>query len=391
MVTREELVQRKESLQDKLQQSELDGVLLAQHMSMFYLSGTMQCQYVYIPAVGDALGLVRRNMARAREEAKNTLAPMAGFSGLPGLLAEYGHNPKRLGLEMDVLPAAVYLRLVAAFPAAELSDCSTAVREIRQVKSPYELTQLQNAARMVDALHRQIPKLIYAGKEELALAAECEAILRTLGHQGSARMRGFNQEMFYGHLLSGKEGAVASFLDSPTGGVGVSAVSPQGASRRRIAKNEPITIDYGGIYNGYIVDQTRLYSLGPLADPLNQAFDASLAVQEAVVALLKPGSAGGEIYAAALAAAKKAGLDEHFMGFGDTQAKYVGHGVGLEFDEFPILAKGSPHVLEENMVVAVEPKFTFPGIGVVGLENTWRIGAEGPEKISLTDDRHAIL
>jgi Xaa-Pro dipeptidase len=391
MVTKEELIRRKEKLQLKLREHGMDGALLVQHMSMFYLSGTMQCQYVYIPAEGDALGLVRRNMARAREEAGIALVQMGGFSGLPDTLAEHGFRLESLGLELDVLPAAIYLRLSQIFPNVKLMDCSIAAREIRQVKSPYELEQFKGAARQVDALHRQIPVLLYDGKKELALAAECEAILRTLGHQGSARMRGFNQEMYFGHLLSGREGAYSSFLDSPTGGAGVSSAAPQGAGHRSIRTGEPVTVDYGGIYNGYIIDQTRLYSLGSLPESLTRAFEAALAVQDSVVALLKPGITGGEIFSAAVSAANKAGLSEHFMGVADTQAKYVGHGVGLEFDEFPILAKGSPHILEENMVVAIEPKFTFPGLGVVGLENTWHITAAKAEKISITDDRHVIL
>jgi Xaa-Pro aminopeptidase len=391
MVPKQELARRKNKLQIKLLENQIDGVLLAQNMSAYYHSGTMQCQYVYVPSVGDALGLVRKNMARANDEAGIAMVAMGGFSGLPGLLAKQGFSPKRLGLELDILPTTLYFRLEKTFVGVEIVDCSTAVREVRQVKSTYELEQMDAAARQSDTLHRQIPALLYDGKEELALAAECEAILRTLGHQGAVRLRGFGQEMFFGHLLSGATGALSSFLDSPTGGMGISTASPQGAGRKAIRSGEPITLDFVGIYNGYIVDQTRLYSLGSLPDALNRAFEAALLVQDVVKALLQPGCSGGEIYAAALETAKKEGLDEHFMGVGDTQAKYVGHGVGLELDEFPILAKGSSHVLAENMVVAVEPKFTFPGLGVVGIENTWHIQARGVKKISITPDQHVIV
>jgi Xaa-Pro aminopeptidase len=391
MIPVSELRRRVLVLQIKLQAQGLDGVLLAHNISMYYFAGTIQCQYIYIPASGDACGLVRKNMERAKRESGINLLPMGGFSALPGLLATAGFSPKRLGLELDVLPTATYFRLAKVFSGAEMVDCTTAVREARQVKSEYELGLLDEAARQVDTFHKEVPALLYEGKSELELAAECEAILRKLGHQGSARMRGFNQEMFYGHLLSGKEGAISSFLDSPTGGVGLSPAAPQGAGKKAIRVGEPITVDYGGIFEGYIVDQTRMYSIGILPDVLSRAYEASLSVQEKVVSLLRPGITGGEIFAAAVNAAENAGLLPHFMGFGDTQAKYVGHGVGLEFDEFPILAKGSPHVLEENMVVAVEPKFTFPDVGVVGIENTWHILKNGTRKISLTPDDHITV
>ncbi|MCL5981211.1 MAG: Xaa-Pro peptidase family protein [Firmicutes bacterium] len=381
-VTRSELERRRDVFQEKLQQGAVDGALLVQQMSMYYFTGTMQCQYVYVPAEGEVLGLVRKNMMRAQAEAGVSLVPLSGFASLPALLGEN----ERLGLELDILPATLYLRLAALFSKSELTDISRPVREVRQVKSPYELELLAEAARMVDAMNRRVPELLVEGKEEIVLASEAEAILRALGHQGVSRMRGFSQEMFYGHVLSGESGGVASFLDSPTGGTGLSAAQPQSAGRKKLAYGEPITIDYAGIYQGYTVDQTRLFSIGPLPDDLNRAFDAALAVQDKVCELLMPGKSGEEIYLAAAAAAAKAGLANHFMGFGDTQVRFVGHGVGLEFDEFPVLAKGSPHLLAENCVVAVEPKFVFPGIGVVGIENTWVVRKEGARKISLTPD-----
>jgi len=381
-VTRSELERRRDVFQEKLRQGAVDGALLVQQMSMYYFTGTMQCQYVYVPAEGEVLGLVRKNMMRAQEEAGTRLVPLFGFASLPALLGEN----ERLGLELDILPATLYLRLAALFSKSELTDISRPVREVRQVKSPYELELLAEAARMVDAMNRRVPELLVEGKEEIVLASEAEAILRQLGHQGVSRMRGFSQEMFYGHVLSGESGGVASFLDSPTGGTGLSAAQPQSAGRKKLAYGEPITIDYAGIYQGYTVDQTRLFSIGPLPDDLNKAFDAALAVQDKVCELLMPGKSGEEIYLAAAAVAAKAGLANHFMGFGDTQVRFVGHGVGLEFDEFPVLAKGSPHLLAENCVVAVEPKFVFPGIGVVGIENTWVVGKEGARKISLTPD-----
>ncbi len=387
-----ELERRRESFQHLIREQELDGVLLAQLTSMYYLSGTMQCQFLYVPAEGDLAGLIRKNMERAGQETDIALFALKGLGRLPGVLAEAGFAPpRRLGLELDVLPASLYLRLASLFPGVELLDASNPVREVRQVKSPYELEQFAEAARQVDAMHRLVPGLLYPGKEELELAVEVEAILRRNGHQGLTRMRGFNQEMFFGHILSGESGGVPSFLDSPTGGFGPSPAQPQGSARRKIAAGEPVTVDYGGIHNGYVVDQTRLYSLGPLPAGLARAFAVALEIQDELTAMLLPGISGDEIYTRAAVIAARAGLAEYFMGYGDGQARFVGHGVGLEFNEFPVLAKGSPHVLAKNHVVALEPKFIFPGLGMVGLENTWLVTDRGAEKISITSDDHVIV
>lgn len=378
-------------LQEKLQEKGLDGALIAQAVSMLYFSGTMHCQYVFIPAEGEALGLARRNMERIRAESSLPLAKVSGFRDIAAVVREKYGQVKTLGLELDVLPAALYLRFGEAFSPALLQDVSQLVRETRQVKSSYEIEQFMAAAEQVDKMHRKVPELLCEGKEEITLSVELESILRQNGHQGPTRMRGFNQEMFYGHLLSGSPGTLSSFLDSPTGGTGLSVAQPQGAGRKRIRRHEPVTVDYGGVYNGYVVDQTRLYSIGPLPDKLNRAFDAALEIQEKVRELMVPGMPCKELFNTAQGIARKRGLADYFMGYGDNQVGYIGHGVGLEFNEFPIISGKSEHILEENFVIAVEPKFTLPGLGVVGIENTWLIQKDKPRKICITPDDHVIV
>ena len=85
-----------------------------------------------------------------------------------------------------------------------------------------------------------------------------------------------------------------------------------------------------------------------------------------------------ELYQAALAAAAADGLGEYFMGHGDGQVRFVGHGVGLELDELPVLAD-SVLELVEGMVFALEPKFVLPGLGAIGIEDTWLVTSAGPE------------
>jgi Xaa-Pro aminopeptidase len=92
------------------------------------------------------------------------------------------------------------------------------------------------------------------------------------------------------------------------------------------------------------------------------------------------------VYTKAVDLAAAAGYEDHFMGCGATRIRFVGHGVGLELDEYPFLAKGQEMALAENMVVALEPKLIFPGKGVVGIENTFVVTANGLEPLTRFPD-----
>jgi Xaa-Pro aminopeptidase len=83
-----------------------------------------------------------------------------------------------------------------------------------------------------------------------------------------------------------------------------------------------------------------------------------------------------------LTAAKDLGYADNFMGVGARRIRFTGHGIGLELDEFPFIAKGQPLVLQPNMVIAMEPKVILPGRGVVGIENTLIVTESGLESLS---------
>jgi Xaa-Pro aminopeptidase len=84
--------------------------------------------------------------------------------------------------------------------------------------------------------------------------------------------------------------------------------------------------------------------------------------------------------------AAKAGLKDNFMGMPGEQARFVGHGVGLELDEFPVLARGFKMPLQQGQTVAIEPKFVFPERGVIGIENTFAVTADGGERLTELPD-----
>jgi Xaa-Pro aminopeptidase len=226
---------------------------------------------------------------------------------------------------------------------------------------------------------------------ELELAGKIEAEARRLGHQGIVRMRLWGSEMFYGHLLSGPTGAVPSYLSSPTGGTGASPAIAQGPSYKAIQRHEPVMVDYMFAYNGYLCDHTRIYSLGALPQELLEAHSAMIEVQRIIKKVARPGVASGEIYDQALAKTQELGYEDNFMGAGGERVRFVGHGIGLEVDEFPFLAAGQKLELQAGMIIALEPKLIFPGKGVVGIENTHVVTPDGLDSLSKYPDDIVII
>jgi Xaa-Pro aminopeptidase len=191
--------------------------------------------------------------------------------------------------------------------------------------------------------------------------------------------------------MSGAAGALPSFLSSPTGGIGPSPAMAQSAGFKQIQRHEPVMVDYIFALNGYYSDHARIFSLGKLPDDLIEAYAATRKLQEIIKKMAKPGIRSGEIYDHALQKTKEWGYADYFMGFGPERIRLVGHGVGLEVDEFPFLAAGQHLELQEGMTLALEPKLIFPGKGVIGLENSHIVTTEGLEQLNRFSEEIVVI
>ncbi len=386
LTPREELARRTSRFQKLLRQQGIDGAVIVQNADLFYFAGTIQRSHLFVPAEGKPLLLVKKSFARAREEsALEDVVPLEASRELPGALAARGYGPfSRLGFELDVLPANDYFRYQKMFPDVKIVDISPLVRTVRAVKSAYELELMRNAAALNQLMFSRARELLREGMTEVELAGRLEAFYRCNGHQGCVRTRSFNMEVVYGHLLSGESCFAPGFLESPTGGEGLGPAFPQGAGRKVIRRNEPVLIDYVGVLDGYLVDQSRVFCLGRLPDRLVRAHRVALEIQELLKEKGRPGAMCSELYELAVNVAEKNGLREHFMGCPEPVA-FVGHGIGIELDELPVIARGYNAPLEEGMVVALEPKFVFPE-GAVGIENTFVVTRRGLEVLTIFEE-----
>ncbi|MBI3976923.1 MAG: aminopeptidase P family protein [Chloroflexi bacterium] len=379
-----ELADRTERLQAALAAAGLDAALIVQRTDLAFFAGTTQQAHLIVPASGAPLLLVRKSFERAAAEtALADVEPLPGLRELPDRVRSLlGGPPARLGLELDVLPAAQYLRYVELFPSVRFADVAPLVRRVRAVKSPYEIDLIRTSAALGDRILAQTPALLRPGMTELELAAELEAFARRNGHEGLVRFRAFNQELFYGQVAAGPAAAVPSFGETPLAGLGPNPCIAQSASHRPIGRDEAVIVDYVAVRNGYLSDQTRLFWIGSLPPVPARAQQVACEIEAAVREMARPGVEWSAVYRTALAIAERAGLAEHFMGFGPNRVGFVGHGVGLEIDELPILGRGRDEPLAAGMVVAVEPKFVFPGLGAAGVENTYVVTETGLDSLN---------
>lgn len=383
-----ELERRREKLQEQMQEQGIGGALIVQRADLFYFSGTAQEAHLFIPAQGEPILLVRRNLQRARSE--SSLRQVDQFTGWRDLAETIKAAAAPIGMELDVLPVNLFRRYEKLIAPLTITDISPLIRGIRAVKSSFELEQLQKAAALGEAVFNFAREICRAGMTEIELAAELEAFARARSHQGAIRMRGFNQELFFSHTMAGESAAVPSFFNGPTGGRGLNPSYPQGAGTREIGRNEPLLIDYVTVLNGYMVDQTRIFCPGRPAAKLLRAYETALQIKEELVSMGRDGANGAALYRRAFEIASAAGLEDHFMGAAE-KVSFIGHGVGLELDELPVIARNHDFTLTGGMVFALEPKFVFSGEGAVGIEDTFVVRSHGLEQITRFDDALQIL
>ncbi|MFB3764316.1 MAG: M24 family metallopeptidase [Methanotrichaceae archaeon] len=372
-----EINARIKRLQDQM--VDITGAILFQSVDMGYFSGTAQDGLIYIPGDSEPVVLVRRSLERARYESPLEVRPLKSLKTLKSdLKIPAGAT---IGLELDILPFNNYSRIAKALGDAKFTDISEKINHIRSVKSEFEVSLINEAAKILDAGLASVQDHLKEGIREIELATKVEAAMREIGHQGLVRFRRFNQVLPMGHLMAGPEAAVQSFVSSPTGGKGASLFHPQGPGFRRIKRNEPVLVDYAGIYNGYIADETRIFSLGRLPEKLVNAHQAALEIERAIADELMPGKTGREIFDLSEAVGAKLGQKEYLGGPPGGKCGFVGHGVGLEIDEYPVLGPVD-HLIKENMTIAVEPKIIYPEMGVVGIEDTFLTTSEKTQRLT---------
>ncbi len=358
-------------------------------INQYYFTGTMQDGLLLVPRDGAATLWVRRSYERAGDESLFPhIRPMKSFrDALPAGKTAWGV----IHLEAELVPLALVQRFRKHFACREVAALDGVIARTRAVKSPYELALMARSGAMHRRLlEEQTPALLRAGMSEAELACELYALMVHEGHQGTVRFNMFGVDVAVAQLGFGENSLYPTSFDGPGGCVGICPAAPVLGSRERTLRvGDLVFVDCGCAMEGYSSDKTMVYQFGrELPAEAVAAHRQCVEIERRVAAALKPGAIPAEIYRRALAGLDPAFL-EHFMGYGARRANFLGHGVGLQIDEWPVLAEGFDEPLAEDMVLAIEPKRGVPGVGMVGSENTYQVTPAGG--LSLTGDHPGLI
>ena len=369
-------------IQQAMRQEEADGCLLTMNVNLYYVSGQVFNGYFYLPAEGRPYWFVKRLTVPETNQVHVIRKP----EQMPELFRDLNlAMPRKLLLEEDELSYNEYIRLQHVFLAEATGNASALIRHIRMIKTPWEIEQMRISARRHEAVYREIPACYRPGMRDVELQIEIEKRMRMHGSLGYFRAFGSNMDIFMGSLLAGENAGEPSPFDFALGGKGIHASGPLGANGTLLREGTTVMADMSGNYTAYQTDMTRVFSIGKLPDRAYRVHRVALEIQARMERTAKPGVSCAELYRDALAMAGQEGLKDCFMGT-HLQAKFVGHGVGLEINELPVLTTRSKDILQPGMTFAFEPKFVLAGIGAVGIENTFLVTDSGVEKMTLLDE-----
>ena len=369
-------------IQQAMRQEEADGCLLTMNMNLYYVSGQVFNGYFYLPAEGRPYWFVKRLTVPETNQVHVIRKP----EQMPELFRDLNlAMPRKLLLEEDELSYNECIRLQHVFRAEATGNASALIRHIRMIKTPWEIEQMRISARRHEAVYREIPACYRPGMRDVELQIEIEKRMRMHGSLGYFRAFGSNMDIFMGSLLAGENAGEPSPFDFALGGKGIHASGPLGANGTLLREGTTVMADMSGNYTAYQTDMTRVFSIGKLPDRAYRVHRVALEIQARMERTAKSGVSCAELYRDALAMAGQEGLKDCFMGT-HLQAKFVGHGVGLEINELPVLTTRSKDILQPGMTFAFEPKFVLAGIGAVGIENTFLVTDSGVEKMTLLDE-----
>lgn len=378
-----ELKQRRDKIRVLMAQQGIDAALFTCNVNLIYTYGQVVSGFLYLPLNDPARLFIKRPNNIEGEH----IRPIRKPEQLPDLLTEQGLPlPQRLMLEGDELSFNEYRRLAACFPSAEVLPCGSAlVRQARSVKTELEIELFRRSGLAHAKAYAQIPAVYRPGMTDRELSIEIERLMRLEGNLGIFRVFGQSMEIFMGSLLAGDNAAAPSPYDFALGGEGMDPALPGGANNTPLQEGQSLMVDLGGNFFGYMGDMSRVFSIGRLPQQAYDAHQLCLDIQDAIADMARPGVVCEDLYNKAIDMVTRAGMADYFMGVGQ-KAKFIGHGIGLEINEAPVIAPRMKQELEPGMVFALEPKIVLPGVGPVGIENSWAVGAEGLEKLTICEE-----
>ena len=356
----------------------LDAIVLASTVNIFYMTGGVCRGYFYLPIDREPIFF----MVPPASPSSPTEVSVHKPELIPGMLSDRAYpRPRCIGFEFEDLYYSEVERLKAVFPDSEARDASKVMREARMTKTDYELKKMREDGMKHCAVYSRVDRCYKADMTDIELQIEIERVLRKEGCLGYLRVAGSRMEINMGSLLAGPNADAPSPYDFSMGGAGIDPSLPVGASGTIMKPGMAVMVDMNGGFNGYQTDMTRCWYIDHIDDKARRAHECSREILRDLEQFARPGVEVGELYHRAVRIADEQRLSACFMGHGH-KVSFIGHGVGIELNEGPVVMGRNRSLLEENMTIALEPKFVIPEVGAVGVENTYIVTADGLENIT---------
>lgn len=377
LLSADEQALRLTHLKKLMAQDGTDAMLLNINANLYYLTGRVYSGYIYIHRDVDApTYFVKRPVDL---EGDGVIAIHKPENILEELQRHSLPMPKRLALEQDTLPYNAVLRLCRALGVStdDIANADALLRHARAVKTPGEIQMIASSGSCHEHVYRMIPRLYRDNMTDIELQVEIERVSRLEGCLGQFRINGNDMELYMGNVLAGDNADAPSPYDFAMGGAGADPSLPVGANGTIIRTGMTVMVDVNGNYTGYMTDMTRTFVLGDIPEEARRAHRLSIDICDTLAQMGRVDTAASAMYEKALEMAREAGLEHYFMGHRQ-HAGFVGHGVGIEINELPVIAPRSRDILEAGNVIAIEPKFVIPGVGAIGIENTYVVREDAP-------------
>ena len=373
-----ELENRQKELASRLAKQGIEAALIQTPVDLYYYTGGRQNASLLVTEDGDSRLFVRRSLSRAKHESGGDDSPhtVESFPRMAAFAEEIGFTP---AMQFGELPHTFASRFASKIGASQ--DCTQIVHSQREVKSAWELEMMAEGAEVQMAMFEAVSAVGGEDVPEIELVAAAEAVSRAAGFGGNVQMRRFPLQCDRGVIVAGRAGGIPSFFDSAIGGTGPHPMASMGSGFTKIKANEPVLVDLVHLHRGYVVDATRMFVAGSLPSFWQERLEDMVAVKEEVVDVLDQGLDCSQAWRKGLALAEELGHGDHLMGMAPDQSRFLGHSVGLQLDESPVVAEGFDRPLPIGGTMAIEPKVVHSN-GSIGSEDTWVRDDEGMRPIT---------
>ncbi|MEK9909926.1 MAG: M24 family metallopeptidase [Candidatus Thalassarchaeaceae archaeon] len=387
-----ELEERRSRLSSALAETGIESALIDDPVELYWLTGGRQNGMILIGAEGsdvENIHWVRKSLRRAKFESGDDNAPdpitaQPSMRQMTGELRSLGVTSAPAMLAGKIPHDRWQYFSERLSELGEMQDATHLLYGLRETKSVWELEMLRESGRINREMFEAVREVGGVGRSELEMAAAADEVSRTAGFGGRIRMRRWPMDCDRVVIAAGRSGAVPSYFDSAIGGLGASPISSLGAGHTKVVAGDPVIVDIVHLHRGYVSDCTRMFCAGRLDEESVSKLNNMAEIRDSVVESLSRGDYCSEAWRIGSALADEMGYSEHLMGMPPEQAVFLGHSVGLELDETPVIADRFDRELPIGGTMAIEPKVIYDS-GAIGTEDTFARTQDGMECLTMGD------